>query len=234
MATGIVPNIGRPGIGSSVTAQKNNVSRDGHITYFPGGAVIEGTKTRDPGNTSAGSILSIRGGLLMGKITSSGYYANSIIGVTSGAYTSGGLSLTVSAASALELVRRVGSTGTFTLNAAATAAGTLTTDTVTYSAVNTTTGVITISDIGANRIAGGLIGDTDGSQTPLTFIGDQYPLLIPSDSSDVSYPWLPISAIIDTAKIIDYPTDTTLKNFVKNSLSTLQGGKFVFSDIYVS
>ncbi len=231
MATGIVPNIGRPGIGSSVTAQKNNVSRDGHITYFPGGAVIEGSATRDPNNTA--SVLSIRGGTLMGKISASKYYANSIIGVVASAYTSGGTSLTIGAAEAVELVRRQGSSGTFTLNGSATAGGTLTTDTVTYSAVNTTTGVITITDIAANRIAGSFVGPTDGSQTPLTFIGDRYPLLIPSDSSDVSYPWLPISAIVDTATIINWPTDTTLRTFIRTSLSTLIGGKFVFDDVYV-
>ncbi len=231
MATGIVPALGRPGIGAAVTAQRNNVSRDGNVTYYPGGAVIEGTKARDPGN-SAYSTRSLRAGLLMGKITSGGFWANSIIGVSASAYTSGGLGLTVSAASAVELVRRVGSSGTFLLKGAATAGGTLTSDTVTFSAVDQTTGIITISDIGANRIAGAFVVPSDGSQIPRSIIMDQYPILIPDDSSDVNYPFLPISAIIDVAKIIDWPTDTTLQTYIRENMSTLAGGKFVFSDQY--
>ena len=70
MATGIVPSPGRPGIGSAVTAQRLNVSRSGDLGYFSGGGVIEGTKSRDPDN-SAYNVLSLRPGLLMGKITRS-------------------------------------------------------------------------------------------------------------------------------------------------------------------
>lgn len=233
MATGIVPAIGRPGIGALVTAQRGNVSRDGAATFFPGGGVIEGTKSRDPGN-SAHSVRSLRAGLLMGKLTSGGFWAPSIIGVTSGAYTSGGTSLTVSAASAVELVRRVGSSGTFNLIGPATAAGSNNTTQVTYSAVDQTTGVITITDIGANRIAGCFVAPEDGSQVPRSFIFDGYPLLVPEDSSDVSYPWLPISCIVDVAKLIDWPSDTTLKTYIRESLSTLAGGKFVFSDQFTA
>ena len=232
MATGIVPSIGLPGIGSSVTAQRTNVSRDGDIRYMPGSFSIEGTKTRDPFNTA--SIYSIRAGTLMGKITSGGFYAPTIIGVTSGAYTSGGTSLTVSAASALELVRRIGSTGTFNLIGPASAAGSNNTTQVTYSAVNTSTGVITITDIGANRIAGCFVCAEDGSQVPVTFIADQYPLLIPDDSSDVAFPWLPISCIVNTANIQNWPSDTTLQTYIRTSLSSLVGGKFVFSDSFTA
>ncbi len=230
MATGIVPRIGRPGIGTAVTAQKGNVSRDGNVTYFPGGGYIEGTKTRDPFN--AASIFSIQAGTLMGKITTGGFYAPTIIGVTSGAYTSGGLGLTVSLASSTEIVRRIGASGTFVLKGAATAAGTLTTDTVTFSAVDQATGIITISDIGANRIAGSIITDSDGSGTPITVLGDMYPLLIPTDSSDVNFPWIPISMIVDVDKIQNWPTDATLKTWIKTSMSSLTGGKFVFSDTF--
>ncbi len=229
--TGIVPSFGRPGIGTALSSQRLNVSRDGSESFFAGGATIEGTKARDPGN-SASSILSLRPGLLMGKITASGYYANSIIGVVASAYTSGGTSLTVSAASATELVRRVGSSGTFTLKGSATAGGVLTSDTVTYSAVNTSTGAITITDIGANRIAGSFVVPSDGSETPLTYLSDGYNVVIPDDFSDVSYPRLLIAAVVDTANIIDWPTDTTLRTWIRTSLSTVSGGKFVFSDIY--
>ncbi len=234
MATGIVPAIGRPGISSTITAQRRNVSRDGSLGFFPGGGTIEGSLSRDPGN-SAYSVYTLRPGLLMGKITSGGFWAPCIIGVTTAAYTSGGTTLTVSAAQAAYLVARNGASGTFTLKGAATAAGTLTSDTVTYSAVDTTTGIITITDIAANRIAASIIVASDGSGTPRSFIADGYGVLIDSVGlGDVSYPWIPVSGIVDTAQIIDYPSDTTLKTFVRESLSTLSGGKFVFSDQFTA
>ena len=227
MATGIVPAIGRPGIGSSITAQRLGVSRDGHLGYFPAGGVIEGTKTRDPGN-SASSVRSLRPGLLMGIITASQYWANSILGVTTGAYTSGGTSLSVSAATVTELVRRFGSSGTFKLKGAATAGGAITTDTVTYSAASGTT--ITITNIGANRIAGSFIQPEDGSETPRSFIPDGMNLLIDEDGNDISFPFIPCSGILDQGDLIDWPSDTTLRTFIRESLSTLSGGKFVFAD----
>jgi hypothetical protein len=235
MSTGIVPAIGRPGISAAVTAQKRNVSRDGHITYFPGNNTIEGTKSRDPGN-SAHSVRSLRAGLLMGKITSGGFWAPSILGVTTVAYTSGGTELTVSAASAVEIARRVGSTGTGTLKAIGppTAAGTNATTSITFSAVDTTTGVLTVTSLGVDKIAGTFITAADGSEVPRSFISDGYGVLIPEDSSDVSYPFLPISCIVDTAQIIDWPSDETLRAYIRHSLSTLAGGKFVFSDQFTA
>lgn len=230
MATGIVPSPGRPGIGSAVTAQRLNVSRSGDLGYYPGGGVIEGTKSRDPGNTD--NVLSLRPGTLMGKITSGGFYAPSIIGVTTGAYTSGGTSLTVSAAQAAYLVARVGASGTFNLIGPASAAGSNNTTQVTYSAVNTTTGVITITNIGANRIAGCFVAPEDGSQVPITFLPDGYNALVPDDLSDIPFPFLPISGTVQTGNIINYPTDTTLITYVQQSLSSLAGGKFVFSSVF--
>lgn len=229
MATGIVPSPGRPGIGSAVTAQRLNVSRGGDLGFYVGGGVIEGSLSRDPGN-SASNVLSLRPGLLMGKITASGFYAPSIIGVTTGAYTSGGTSLTVSAAQAAYLVARVGASGTFNLVGPASAAGSNNTTQVTYSGVNTTTGVITITNIGANRIAGCFVCPEDGSQTPITFIPDGYNLLVPDDLSDINFPFIPVSGTVQVDNLLNYPSDTTLKTWVKESLSSLQGGKFVFSD----
>src|SRR5262245_40565650 len=114
MTTGIVPSFGRPGIGSAQVAQRRNVSRNGALDYYPAGGVIKGSKARDPGN-SAFSTLALRAGLLMGKITSGGYWANSIMGLSNGALTSTGTTLNVPVATAVEIVRRIGSTGTFKL-----------------------------------------------------------------------------------------------------------------------
>jgi hypothetical protein len=230
MATGIVPVIGRPGIGTAVTAQRRYVFRDGHFDVFPRGGYIEGSLSRDPGN-SAYSVYSLRPGTLMGKITSGGYWAPSIIGVTTAAYTSGGTELTVSAAQAAYLVARVGASGTFNLIGPASAAASNNTTQVTYSAVNTTTGVITVTNIGANRIAGCFVAPEDGSQVPRTLIPDGHNLLIDSVAlGDVDFARIPIAGIVEVDNVINWPSDTTLKTFVRESMSTLAGGKFVFSD----
>jgi hypothetical protein len=151
MPAGIYPNFGRPGIGTAQLAQRRNVGRNGAFAFYPAGGVIEGTKARDPGN-SAYSTLALRPGLLMGKITSGGYWANSILGLTDGALASAGTTVTLSAAAAAELVRRVGASGTFKLTGPPTAAGIVRTLTITYSAVDTGTGVVTITAPGVNEV----------------------------------------------------------------------------------
>lgn len=222
----------RPGILPESTAAYRMVSRDGNLGFLPRGGIIDASKSRDPGNTSL--ITTLRPGLLMGKITASGYWAPSIIGVTQGAYTSGGTSLTLTAAQATELVRRVGSSGTFKLVGPATAAGANNTTTVTYSAVNTGTGVVTITDIGANRIAGCLVSPSDGSETIMSMIPDGTGLPIHAiDLANIEFPQIPVSGIIDSAQLLPvWPSDTTLRTYIRESLSTLSGGKFVFSDRY--
>lgn len=228
MATGIVPVIGRPGIGASVTAQRLNVSRDGGLSFFPGGGTIKGTKARDSGNSA--SIQSLRPGLLMGKITTGGYYAPSIIGVMTAAAAAAATTVNISAAQATELVRRIGSTGTLRFVGPPSAAGTVATFTKTYSAVNTTTGDVTVSALDAALIAGSFVTDNDGSQTPATFIPDGHNILIPDDSADVNFPRIPVAGIVDVDQLINWPSDTSLKAWVRTNLSTLSGGKFIFSD----
>lgn len=151
MTIGINSIFGRPGIGSTQTAQRRNVFVSTADAYLPGGKTIKGDKARDPGN-SAYSTRALRPGLVLGKITSGGYYANSIFGLSNGALTSTGTTLTVSAAAAAEIVRRIGATGTFKLTGPPTAAGVVRTVTVTYSAVDTTTGAITITALGVDEV----------------------------------------------------------------------------------
>jgi len=352
MAAGIVPSFGRPGIGTAQSAQRRNVSRNGGFDFLPGGGTIEGTKARDPGNSDSTSVL--RPGLVMGKITSGGYWANSILGLTNGALTTTGTTVTVAAAVVTELVRRVGATGTFKITGPPTAAGTVRTLTATYSAASGTS--ITITALGVNEVqtvnlvtagtagnlrlivpkpdgtlaltpniawsatdatllasantaldtatgvSGGIVATaiaatdtdlgmvltfsgtgyaglggpttgggwaltevhtmftsntganvvrtttgvdgrfvtlsmiqpTDGSETPLSLIPDGYGLVVPDDSADIEFPMIPISGIAETGQIIDYPSDASLKTWLRQSLSTLAGGKWVFSDIFVT
>ena len=144
----ISPNIGRPGVTARTDAGFRLISTDGKLSYKPQAGVINGTESRDPGNTSYTNTL--RAGLILAK--SSGKYAPWAIDVTSGALTGSGTSITLSAAGATELVRRVGTSGTFVLTGPPSAAGTVRQMTVTYSAVDTGTGVVTITALGTNQV----------------------------------------------------------------------------------
>ena len=137
------------GIGTTQTATPRTVTI-GNELYLPGGKLVDGSKARDPGNT--GDITVLRAGMLMGKITSGGKYAPSVLGVLSGAGTEDDTELTVSAAVATEINRRIGSSGTFKLTGPPSAAGTVRTSTVTYSAVDTGTGAITVTALSADEV----------------------------------------------------------------------------------
>src|SRR5262245_22792973 len=111
-----MPNIdvvGLPGIRAARTASYRNVFRQGDYNYLAQGRIINGTKSADSTNT--GDTRYLRAGLLMGKISATGLYANSVIGVTTAAAAAAATTITVGAATVTELVRRVGSTGTFKL-----------------------------------------------------------------------------------------------------------------------
>lgn len=94
--------------------------------------------------------------------------------------------------------------------------------------VNTTTGVP-----GAFA-AGSLVGGTDGSQNPLTLIDGGYGLTLFTDPNDatstVPWPQIPIFGTIQVDQLPYWPSDTGLKAFIRNSVSTTAGPKFFFSD----
>ena len=142
--------IGLPGQRAPQTASPRIVFFSADRSWLPGGRFIDGTKSRDTNNTP--EIDRLQAGLLMGKVTASGYYANWSIDQLTVNYTSG-TSMTISAAGATELVRRVGSTGTFVVTGPPVTGYTTRQTTVTYSAVNTSTGVITMTaPTGANEV----------------------------------------------------------------------------------
>jgi hypothetical protein len=338
----MTPVLGRPGVRAASTAVQGFISRDGQIGYWPRGAILDGAKTRDPGNTA--NILALRPGLALGKVTASGKLATAFLDLTAGALAGNGTSLSLSVAGAAELYRRVGATGTFNLIGPPTAAGTVRTKTVTYSAINLGTGAVTITAVGvsdvwtltapagtdagfyqlrvttgkgtsaevsattaalaanantatvdaalealANVGASGVVAvyadptltltfasnlgpvevevvsdttndggafeggwvavhtttgvdgrfvtssivtDTDGSGTPVTFVADGTGILMASDSRDIEMPRVPCSLIVDTDQFINYPADASLKAWVRNAMSTLPGGKFIFSDAF--
>lgn len=201
--------------------------------YVPGGVTIDGTKSRDPGNTSYEYVL--RSGLIMGRITASKKFAPSILGVTLNAEAANSTSIEVSAATATELARRIGTSGTFALVGPPTAAGTVASTQVTYSAVNTTSGVITCTALSAAKIAGSFVCPEDGSETPIGLIDDGSGIRVTDMdgvSQDVGFPHLLIGGMVTTAGIINYPSDTSLIAWLKGYLNTSSGSNFAFQESY--
>lgn len=231
---GYVP--GLPGMRTAVQAAHRIVFRQGDWTSdLAQGKIINGSLSRDSGNT--GDLGVLRPGMLMGKITATGKYAPSIIGVMQSAYTSGGTELTVSVAQAVEIVRRVGSSGAGTLKAIGppSANGTVAATSVTYSAIDTTTGIITVTSLGVNKVAGTFITAADGSETPLTVIPDGYGITVldvdNTTALDVPFPAFPIAGVITSSQLLPvWPSDTSIRAWIVAGLNTY--GQFVFDHGY--
>jgi hypothetical protein len=231
--------VGPPGIAAAQTATHRAIFLQRSETFLAQGRLIDGTKSRDTGNNNPTDIGILRAGVVMGKITTGGKYANSFFDQLPGAFTNG-TSMTLSAAGATELVRRIGSSGTFTIVGPPSSGGTVAVTTVTYSAVNTTTGVVTVTAPGANYIAGSFIGDTDGSQTPVAFIPDwDYGVKVldanGASVSAVDYPKLPVSGIVKASQLLPggaWPTDTSLQAWLVGKLNASFGGQYVFDYAY--
>lgn len=225
---GYVP--GLPGMRSSFAATHRIIVRQDMPVDLAQGRVIDGTVSRDTSNT--GDLDVLRPGTLMGKITSSGMFAPSVIGVLQGAKSATDTAVTVTAAQAVELVRRVGSTGTIRFVGPPSAAGTVATFTETYSAVNTTTGVITCSGLDADLIAGSFVCANDGTYLPLTFVYDGYGIKVTDvDGSSISVPFaqMPVLACVISANLLPvWPSDTSLQSWIFEKLNL--HGKFVRDD----
>jgi hypothetical protein len=167
-------------------------------------------------------------GTLLGRVTASGKYAPTILGLTSAAYAhTGGSNTTVTTDvnTAKELVRRIGNSGTFKLTGPPAAAGTVAVQTITFSAVNTATGAITITASGADAIAGSLIQPTDGSETIVTLLCDAWGKKVADQLNSMRVDvfdaqLLAAGGTINTAVIANYPTDSSLKAWVKAGLKT--------------
>lgn len=95
--------------------------------------------------------------------------------------------------------------------------------------VRTTTGV------DGRFLSGSWVCPTDGSEVPTLILpdGPAAPVTDASAPTGVTYldfPLVPMAAHVRTAYIVDYPTDTAMKTYLKEKLSTLSGPKFMFDD----
>ena len=134
------PVNGLPGVRASRESAFRKVLMGSLATFLPGGKTVCGTSSRDPGNT--GDLDVLRAGTLLGKITATGKYAPSIIGVLGDAAAGTATQMNcLTAAQAAEITRRIGATGTFKLTGPHVAGGRVQTRTITYSAVGAGAGV---------------------------------------------------------------------------------------------
>jgi len=95
-----------PGLGTekSSVPRKILLSPNGAL-YLPGGKIIAGEHSRDPGN--AGDVDTLRAGMVMGKRSNDGKYAPSILGLLTVAATPAGADITVGALHGDEIARRI-------------------------------------------------------------------------------------------------------------------------------
>lgn len=229
---------GLPGYGTSLTSTPRTILRslDGMKT-IPGGIVLDGTKCADFTNTPNVDILT--NGLMLGKITATGKYAPTIVGVLQADAAGSATSLTVSAAQATEIVRRVGATGTATIRiyGSPTAGSAVATQTLTYSAINTSTGVITVSATSAAYIAGSYITAADGTQTPIAILFAEWAIRMTDYTNtrvDQPLPFPLISADLLAANLPDYSLlNADTKAYAKGLLNA-SGRTFTYSDDYGS
>lgn len=231
MTQGLKPIHGRPGIGAVKQATHRKVFRGGFTPkYLPFGRVIDGTKSRDAGNTGAINI--IRPGTLMGKVTSSGKYAPAVIGATGAAYSSGTSLTLASAAVGTEIVRRIGTSGTFRITGPAVAGGPVQSEVVTYSGISSAT--VTVTALVNDYVSGSFIGDTDGSYLPVTFIPDGWGVDVTDStgtSEDQEFENFPVGGIVDSPYLLPWPSEASLKQWIADCLKDA-GGQFVFDHMY--
>ena len=205
--------------------------------FLPGGKIIDGIGSRDPGNTP---VTELRNGMVLGKIANTGtasgnatavnigMYAPAIIGTLTAAITNATTvtAITLTVAAATELVRRVGTAGTLVLTGAPTATGTVASNTVAYSSVATATGVVTVTTPATAYTQGTWVGANDGSAVPVTLLAGAS--LGPVKVTDINGNNLQVPDVlvpitvkpVYTTNVVDYPAaaNTTLIAYLKTKL----------------
>jgi hypothetical protein len=220
-----VPN-GKPGVLQTYLAVPRELfSANKQFAQFVASpATIDGTLSSNPLNAPYTWML--YAGTAMGRVTATGKYANSILGTTTATYAHAGGTptvLTTDVNTAAEIVRRLGTSGTLKLTAPPAAGGTVATQVATYSAVNLTTGAITITALSADAITGAFIQPVDGSETIVTLLCDTWGKKVSDQLNSTRVDvfesqLLAAGGTINTAVIVNYPTDTSLKAWVKAAI----------------
>lgn len=225
---------GGPGITTMGSAEPRNIfmnNGDGAL-FWPGGGILDGSEARDVGNGDNTNVL--RAGVILGKVTASDRLAPSIIGLLAAAHDTSEdtTTLTLTADQVTEIQRRIGASGKLNLIGPPTADGTVVTEEVTYSAVASST-TLTIEATDADFAAGSIIAPNDGSETPLCVLADEYGVRVTDANGTDVDPYarrLAVAGILNTAKLVDWPTEASTLAWLKSQLQD-DGRAFVFSDM---
>ena len=222
---------GLPGYRTAVdyTPRRARKSSQG-ANYLEGGAVIDGTRSGDAGNTSYVDVL--RPGKIMAKRSSGGKYRNYIIGKTTASYTGTGTvtSLTVGAATATEIARLIAATGasvTALLVGPPSAAGTVAETAITISAASGTT--LTIADLAVDKVTDSLIVVDDTVAGSLCIVDDDDFVKCSDELGNrIDQPFARplIGGNLDTSQIIDWPADTSTITWLKGKLNAAGSNSF--------
>lgn len=163
---------GKPGVQpTTYTAQPREIfwGQAEHAQYLPFPATIDGTLSGNPSNAPYTWLLFA--GTLLGQVTATKKFANSILGLTTQAVAGGQTTLNTDVNTAAYLSSRIGTSGTFNLTGPSYPGGPnsgVRSQLVTYSAVNLTTGAITITAtnvptvVGVNQIDALVVVDNTG------------------------------------------------------------------------
>lgn len=188
--------------------------------YLAGGVLIDGSNSRDFGNTGDTDVL--RPGMLMRRV--SNQYRPAILGSVSSDYTTG-TTLTVGTATAQMVEKVIGSSGTLWVlghDGSGTAEGDVDAEEVTFSAVDTGAGTLTITALTGDFDAGSVLlafqpallggsGGVSGHAEAFILINkaDGVKVTDPDDADmDAMLAEAAIGGVVDASQIIDW--DSTL------------------------
>ena len=251
-ATGVVVLTGAGAVaGVTITNPGSGYTAAPAITFGSGAAaataIIGNPNVVQPPNCTTSYTGILRAGLLMGKIYAgnpyAGLYRPSIIGVTTATTAGGATSFTTTPQGAVEINRLYALNSSVALNLVGEDAASPTTvqitSVATITAVNTSTGVVTCTVGTVNNgplKAGAFIVPNDGSQTPITFVDEQFGLnmvdaLGNSLSMNVAtgvaaaygapFPRIPVGGgVINVSNIVNYPGSTKLQSWIKSCLQS--------------
>lgn len=231
----------RPGIttGQTATPRKILASLAG-AQYLPGGKIIDGSKSRDWGQSASYRDV-LRAGLLMG-IDKGGKYIPSVLGITKNNESTTGSDVEVELTEdgmSYVIDELVGTGSDITIVGPPSAGGTVATESISVSAIDKTANSIDIN-ISSDFAEGSLIcfEDADGDICPpVTIFADEWGIKVTDENGsdiDVAMPHVLVAGMIDASQIIGYSDmDSAVQEWVKSKLRENAMG-FVFDDDYLS
>jgi len=235
-----------PRVGSEVPSTPRQIlwSPNGKLV-LPGGKIIDGAESRDPLNT--GYLHTIRAGMLMGKITASGKYAPSVLGLVATDTSTGSPNVEVVESAGDELERRVGASGNLRLIGAPTDTGVVAISaSLAYNSIGAAAGgkrtIVLAANCPAVYVDGSFLCAADGTHLPLGLIAKETGYRVTDldgNNLDIEMHEMLIGGCIKASQILNYPASglTTLRQWVKDALNSRgvgvvvnSGGTFKFDD----